>query len=220
MRHRRSPNFGERRQGLRPTIVVIHYTAMQDAAAAEERLCDPEAEVSAHYLIDRSGQVTCLVDEEHRAWHAGVGEWRGLDDINSRSIGIELDNTGAQPFPEPQMVALEELLRRLMGRWQIAPENVIGHSDMAPGRKHDPGTRFDWQRLAAYGLAVETRRAGPQAPDSAAFRSALVQAGYTAPCSDADLLAAFRLRHRQGALGPLDEEDMARASGCAPASEN
>ncbi|MCG6902913.1 MAG: N-acetylmuramoyl-L-alanine amidase, partial [Rhodobacter sp.] len=100
-------------------MVVLHYTAMQNAAVALARLCDPSAEVSAHYLIARDGEVFGLVDEEMRAWHAGAGRWGGVDDINSRSIGIELDNTGAQPFPEPQMAALEDLLTGVLARWAI-----------------------------------------------------------------------------------------------------
>jgi len=102
-----SANFGPRKGGLMPEMVVLHYTAMASAALARDRLCDPQAEVSAHYLISNTGVVEQLVPEEMRAWHAGVGTWRGLDDINSRSIGIELDNRGTHPFSEPQMTSLE-----------------------------------------------------------------------------------------------------------------
>ena len=149
-----SPNFGARRDGLLPTLVVIHYTAMESCEAALERLCDPVYEVSSHYLISNKGDILQLVEEEMRAWHAGAGEWMGQDDINSRSIGIELDNTGATPFSEPQMAALEALLPGILQSWSIPPEGVIGHSDMAPGRKFDPGPRFDWQRLERQGLAA------------------------------------------------------------------
>jgi len=142
-----SPNCGARRDGLTPTLVVLHYTAMATAEAAVERLCDPAAEVSAHYLITRTGEVVPLVPEDLRAWHAGAGEWQGLRDINSRSIGIELDNDGAAPFGSRQMDALEALLAGVMARWDIPPSGVIGHSDMAPDRKSDPGPRFDWLRL-------------------------------------------------------------------------
>ncbi|HBR42556.1 MAG TPA: N-acetylmuramoyl-L-alanine amidase, partial [Sulfitobacter pontiacus] len=127
-----SPNHGPRRNGLRPSLIVLHYTAMDSAEAACARLCDPAAEVSAHYLITGKGETVQLVPEDQRAWHAGAGEWRGQDDINSRSIGIELDNRGNHPFSEPQMVTLETLLRGIMERWSIPPEGVIGHSDMAP----------------------------------------------------------------------------------------
>ena len=149
-----SPNFGPRRDGARPVLVVLHYTAMAIAQAALDRLCDPEAEVSAHYLIAADGTLCSLVAEEKRAWHAGAGAWGGIADVNSRSIGIELDNDGASPFPAPLMTTLEALLAGILDRWRIGPAGVIAHSDMAPGRKSDPGPRFDWQRLARGGLAV------------------------------------------------------------------
>lgn len=203
MRDCPSPNFGARRHGLRPHIIVLHYTAMENAAAAIERLCDPASEVSAHYLIDRTGGVIRMVAEENRAWHAGAGEWRGLDDINSRSIGIELDNTGDHPFPEPQMAALERLLHEIAGRWKVAPENIIGHSDMAPGRKSDPGPRFDWARLARQGLAGPTR---PQA-GCGSFESAARAAGFTAEVDGETLLAATRLRFAPWRKGQQTEDD-------------
>lgn len=131
---------------------------MESSAAALDRLRDPGSEVSAHYLIDYSGEVMSLVAEEMRAWHAGVGAWGEVEDVNSHSIGIELQNTGAEPFPEPQMVALQGLLAGILGRWAISPAHVIGHSDCAPGRKVDPGPRFDWARLARLGLATVDRR--------------------------------------------------------------
>lgn len=199
-----SPNHGPRRDDLIPSIVVLHYTAMDSAEAALERLCDPYAEVSAHYLIGRTGAVTQLVAEERRAWHAGAGEWRGLQDINSRSIGIELDNTGDHPFPEPQMMALETLLRDIMKRWSISPDDVIGHSDMAPGRKWDPGPRFDWARLARLGLA------GPAQVRHAAgdFSETARAAGFTAPVDTETLLQATRLRFAPWRRGGLSEEDL------------
>lgn len=195
-----------------PSIVVIHYTAMQSAEAALDRLCDPEAEVSAHYLIGCDGAVTQLVDEQQRAWHAGQGEWRGDTDVNSRSIGIELDNAGVTPFSEPQMAALETLLADIMLRWSIQPHNVIGHSDMAPGRKSDPGTRFDWTRLARGGLARMPTGDGSSVPSSMSpseFRAYAVSAGYTAPVDDETLLAAVRLRYRPFSSGPLCKADFA-----------
>ncbi|WP_321829433.1 N-acetylmuramoyl-L-alanine amidase [Thalassovita sp.] len=149
-----SPNFGGRRDGVTPDMIVLHYTAMPTAQAALQRLSDPKAEVSAHYLIGRCGQIWQMVEEDKRAWHAGAGSWGGQGDVNSRSIGIELSNSGAEPFSELLMSSLEALLRDLMARWDIAPERVIGHSDMAPLRKQDPGARFDWQRLALQGLSV------------------------------------------------------------------
>ena len=221
-----SPNFGERRGGLRPSLVVIHYTAMESCAAARHRLCDPAAEVSAHWLISETGDMDQLVDEPLRAWHAGAGTWAGLGDVNSRSIGIELANRGTHPFPEPQMAALEALLRGVLSRWGIAPQGVIAHSDMAPGRKTDPGLRFDWQRLARGGLSVwpdpsagwmagDAALADPgPAPSQAVLRDSFAACarafGY--PDVDPDLvLAAFRLRFRPWASGPVDVRDLAMA---------
>ena len=199
-----SPNFGERRGGLRPSLIVLHYTAMESCEAAKDRLCDPAAEVSAHYLISEAGEVLALVPEEMRAWHAGAGAWQGLDDINSRSIGIELANSGAQPFSDDQMQALEALLRGIMARWDIGPDHLIAHSDMAPGRKGDPGARFDWRRLALGGLSVWPQDAKPGRPCD--FITDARRFGY--PDADDDLvLAAFRLRFRPWAMGPLDGLD-------------
>jgi N-acetylmuramoyl-L-alanine amidase len=204
---RPSPNFGPRRGGLTPSIIVIHYTAMQSAEAALCRLCDPAAEVSAHYLIARTGEVTRLVEETQRAWHAGAGEWRGLDDINSRSIGIELDNTGAHPFPEPQMAALEALLVDIRSRWPVKPEDIIGHSDMAPGRKLDPGPRFDWARLARQGLAGPTAPSGPGESERS-FTEMARAAGFTADVDVQTLLAATRLRFGPWRDGPQSADDL------------
>lgn len=210
-----SPNFGPRRGGQCPSLVVLHYTAMHNAQAALERLCDPAAEVSAHYLIGREGQLWQLVQEEQRAWHAGAGEWHGQDDVNSRSIGIELDNGGDHPFSEPQMAALEGLLKQIMQRWDMLPEAVIGHSDMAPGRKIDPGPRFDWQRLSNLGLARAAPPVGGtpllDADQSLCdlFRRYARDLGYTAEVEDETLLQALRLRYRPWAQGPLSGEDLA-----------
>lgn len=205
--HHPSPNFGPRRDGLTPYIIVLHYTAMASAEAALRRLCDPEAEVSSHYLIGKDGTLWRLVDEAQRAWHAGVGSWRGQSDINSRSIGIELNNDGATPFAEPLMQTLEGLLPRILQRWAIAPENVIGHSDMAPGRKHDPGPHFDWSRLAAQNLAQEGGCPAPAMCDEAAFRAATDRIGYPQTTDFPTLLAAARLRWRPEGSGPLAAED-------------
>lgn len=207
-----SPNYGERRGGLRPSLIVIHYTAMTSCAAARARLCDPAAEVSAHWLISATGEVEALVPEEMRAWHAGAGSWRGQDDVNSRSVGVELVNTGAQPFPEPQMAALEAMLAGTCARWGIGPADVIGHSDMAPGRKTDPGARFDWRRLALAGLSV-----WPKLGEPGDLRADLLAFGYPEAAPDV-LLGAFRLRFRPWACGPLDDTDRAMAAGLAEAA--
>lgn len=203
-----SPNCGPRRDGLVPGYVVLHYTAMASAEAAIERLCDPAYQVSAHYVICKTGRVTQLVGEGMRAWHAGAGEWHGLSDINSRSIGIELDNDGQGPFSGPLMISLEGLLGRVLRGWDIPAHKVIGHSDMAPGRKFDPGPWFDWARLEALGLAG--RRGGdfgPQDPNLQDFARLARDAGYTADVDAETLLAAVRLRYRSFKSGEVEAED-------------
>lgn len=193
---------------------MIHYTAMDGAEAALERLCDPVAEVSAHYLIAGDGTLWQLVREDMRAWHAGAGSWQGRDDINSRSIGIELDNRGDHPFAEPQMAALEGLLAQLMQRWSIPRIGVIGHSDMAPARKYDPGPRFDWRRLAQQGMAVwpEVGEPGVGGAEAEAqvgsFARDAARFGYPdAGIEAAELLSAFRARFRPQASGPICDAD-------------
>lgn len=212
-----SPNFGDRRDGARPDIVVLHYTAMADWRAARDWLCTPAAEVSAHYLISPQGDVVELVDEDKRAWHAGAGVWGDVSDVNSRSIGIELSNDGSSPFAAPLMDALEGLLAGITVRWAIPPERVIAHSDLAPGRKIDPGARFDWARLARAGLAVaaDASANGMSDPDPDAFRRDAAAFGYTADVGTDVLLSAFRLRHRPGHEGPLDGVDCAMAANLA-----
>lgn len=209
---RRSPNCGARRGGVQPDMIVLHYTAMDGAEAAIARLCDPAAEVSAHYVICARGSITQLVDEEMRAWHAGAGRWGDVEDVNSRSIGIELCNLGTHPFSEPQMAALEGLMRGIMARWSIPPERVIGHQDMAPERKFDPGPRFDWQRLARAGLSV-----WPEAGDGdpARFRADAARFGYRGEVSEEAVLKAFRARFRPRAEGALDARDAGLARALA-----
>ena len=205
-----SPNFGPRRDGAVPWLVVLHYTAMDSANSALQRLCDPQVEVSAHYLIAADGMVCTLVDETMRAWHAGAGCWRGCRDVNSASIGIELDNDGTAPFAEPQIAALEEVLDGVMARWDIAPEGVIGHQDMAPGRKSDPGPCFPWARLARTGRAI-----WPIPAEPGDFRADLQRFGYPGEADDAALLAAFRARFRPRATGPVSDVDRGLAAGLA-----
>ena len=191
---------------------MIHYTAMASAAEALARLCDPAHEVSAHYLIADDGETLALVPEPMRAWHAGAGTWGGCGDVNSRSIGIELQNRGTHPFAQPQMLALERLLGGILERWSIPPKGVIGHSDMAPDRKADPGPRFDWRRLAKAGLSVWPEW-GEKAPD--AFLPSLAAFGYD-PSLPADrLLRTFRLRFRPWAGGEVTAADAGAAASLA-----
>lgn len=149
-----SPNYGQRKEGLQPYMIVLHYTGRPTAREALEWLCDPEKEVSAHYVIDEDGTTYQLVEEDKRAWHAGVSEWQGETDINSASIGIELVNPGHEfgyrPFPHEQMAALATLCKDIMARHDI--QFVLGHEDVAPGRKEDPGELFDWLWLAEHGV--------------------------------------------------------------------
>jgi len=204
-----SPNFGDRRGGATPDMVVLHYTAMRSAIAARDWLCDPASDVSCHFVIAEDGRLWQLVREADRAWHAGAGAWGALRDVNSHSIGIELANTGRQPFAAPQMAVLEDLLRGICARWKISAERVVGHSDTALGRKIDPGARFDWRRLAIRGLAIwpEARSA---ALEQGQFLNDCRRFGYDCPPGREDeALNAVRLRFRPWAAGPLDAVDCA-----------
>ena len=187
-----SQNFDERRlvDGLRSIRhIVIHYTGMDTAESAIERLCDPKSGVSCHYMIDEMGAIYVLVDENHRAWHAGIAYWGGIRDINSTSIGIELANPGHGngycAFTEAQMLSLETLLDEILSRHTISPGNVLGHSDIAPGRKADPGELFDWERLGAAGLVLWpdsiSQSAGLPEPNSGDSLRNLSSIGYAMP---------------------------------------
>ncbi len=153
-----SPNFDERPQGRTVDILVLHYTGMPSAEAALQRLREPAAKVSAHYLVDEDGEVFRLVAEGKRAWHAGVSYWAGASDINARSIGIEVVNPGHEwgyrPFPAIQMGAVRDLADTILGRHLIPPHRVLAHSDVAPERRQDPGELFDWSQLAAVGIGI------------------------------------------------------------------
>lgn len=153
---RPSPNFDDRSRAA--DMIVLHYTGMQTGAEAIDRLCDPAAKVSAHYVVEEDGCVFRLVDEDKRAWHAGISSWKGEGDINARSIGIEIVNPGHEwgyrPFPDAQIGAVAALVRDIQNRRKISPARVLGHSDIAPGRKEDPGELFPWARLAEEGLAA------------------------------------------------------------------
>lgn len=187
-----SPNFGPRRDGLCPDMIVLHYTGMESGHAAEVRLCDAESEVSSHYLVHEDGHVVQMVRESDRAWHAGKSSWRGLNDINSGSIGIEIVNPGHElgyrAFPGRQIDAVIALCRGITDRHRVRPERVLAHSDIAPGRKVDPGEKFPWKRLFEAGIghlvpASPVRpgpvlREGDAGPDVEKMQSMLALYGY------------------------------------------
>ena len=224
-----SPNFDERRVPL--DILLVHYTGMETAEGALARLRDPEARVSAHYLIDEAGRIYRLVAEDKRAWHAGRSFWAGERDINSASIGIELANPGHEwgyrAFPEAQMAAFEALAHAVLARHAIPPQRVLGHSDVAPKRKWDPGELFDWTRLARAGIGLwpqpgpfapegRTFEAGDRAPEIEDAQVTLGRVGYeiaTTGTLDEDtdaVLRAFQRRYRQSRVdGRLDPETAA-----------
>jgi N-acetylmuramoyl-L-alanine amidase len=205
-----SPNWDERR--LPVTMIVLHYTGMPDAAGAITRLTDPEAKVSCHYLVAEDGRVLRMVAEERRAWHAGRAHWRGITDVNSASIGIEIVNPGHEfgyrPFPEEQIAALLPLVADIKARHGIGRGNVVGHSDVAPARKQDPGELFPWDRLARLRLALP--RPGRNLIDpgwtDAGFLLALERFGYdvTDPLA---AVVAFQRRFRPELIdGTIDGE--------------
>ncbi len=205
-----SPNFGDRREGEAPSLIVLHYTGMNDPDEALERLCNPEAEVSAHYFVRQNGTLYQLVDEAKRAWHGGAGRWAGRPDVNSRSIGIELDNDGESFFEEPLMQTLESLLADILGRHDLPLKAVIAHSDFAPDRKCDPGRLFDWKRLAAKGLSV-----WPEPALEGDFMRQAAVFGYPVNLGERQVTEAFRQRFRPTASGPLNTADRALMAGLA-----
>ncbi len=183
MRQRPSPNHNERPAATPIDTLVLHYTGMQSAAAALDRLCDEEARVSSHYLIEEDGTVWQLVPDERRAWHAGPSFWHGHTDINARSIGIEIVNPGHEwgyrPFPPIQMDAVIALCGDLLTRHPIEARNVVAHSDIAPDRKQDPGELFDFSLLARHGIGlfpIDISEPGPE--DLISVRAALATIGY------------------------------------------
>lgn len=205
-----SPNFDDRT--LPVSMIVLHYTGMQDAASAIERLCDPEAKVSAHYLIAEDGRILRMVAEDKRAWHAGKSYWRGITNINSASIGIELVNPGHEfgyrPFPVAQIDALIPLMQGIVTRHGITRGNIVGHSDIAPARKDDPGELFPWERLARLRLALPSPTKNLMDPHwtDAGFLLALERFGYdvTEPVA---AIRAFQRRFRPSRFdGIIDGE--------------
>lgn len=210
-----SPNHGERRDGRRPDMLVLHYTDMPEAEALQW-LCNPVSEVSAHYFVFENGRVAQFVPEARRAWHAGKGFWAGETDINSRSIGIEISHPGHRgglpPYGEAQIASVIRLCRDIVERWSIPPERVLAHSDVAPGRKQDPGERFPWERLHHAGVGHWVRPApirdgrfltrGEQGQPVEALQAMLAMYGYGIAMTgafDADteaVVAAFQRHFR------------------------
>jgi N-acetylmuramoyl-L-alanine amidase len=203
-----SPNWDTR--ALPVTMVVLHYTEMEREAALQ-RLTDPDAKVSAHYFISEDGEVVRLVDEDKRAWHAGASYWRGHKDVNSASIGIELDHpghaNGYRGFAEPQIEALVPLLNDIVRRHAIPRANVVGHSDVAPARKADPGELFPWDRLAEYRLCLprpEKLELGDPFPNDGSFYLALERFGYDVSAGK-KAVEAFQRRWRPARIdGEID----------------
>lgn len=226
-----SPNYDHRRKP--PDMIVLHYTGMTTGEAALERLRNPLAKVSAHYLVEEDGRVFSLVPEERRAWHAGKSFWLGETDINAISIGIEIVNPGHEwgyrPFPAMQTAAVCRLLTDIRLRWSIPDTRIIGHSDVAPERKTDPGELFPWKRLAedGHGLWCEPDPApgpplklGDQGPAVTALQGGLRKLGYDAtPIAEFDthtglLVAAFQRHWRPNLVdGVADGETRARLVG-------
>ena len=223
-----SPCCEPRRGVGRPDMLLLHYTGMHSCVRAIDWLSRPEAKVSCHYVIDTDGRITQMVGEDLRAWHAGVSVWAGETDINSCSIGIEIHNPGHEQgypdFPEAQMTAVVALSQDIAARWSIRPERVLGHSDVAPERKIDPGEKFHWQRLATAGVGLWVPPApidddawpGAHASDVARAQTLLAQFGYGVDASGVldertmKVLAAFQRHFRpQRVDGHLDRSTLA-----------
>lgn len=205
---RPSPNQDERADAA-VDMLVLHYTGMPSGAAAIERLCDPASKVSAHYTIDEDGTVYAHVAEARRAWHAGVSHWAGAADINSRSIGIELVNPGHEfgyrPFPDAQVAALTTLCHGIVLRHPIPSWHVLGHSDVAPARKEDPGELFPWKRLADAGIGL-----WPAPGDSNLEATALARYGYDPDASLDKVITAFQRHFRPKTVNGVWDDECAR----------
>ena len=238
IRERLSPNYDSRNEAAsalgggppRIDMIVLHYTGMQTGAAALDRLCDPGARVSSHYLVDEDGTVWRLVPEERRAWHAGVSYWLGETGLNAVSIGIEIVNPGHEwgyrAFPEAQMQAVEALCRDIVARRRIPAHRIVGHADIAPTRKVDPGELFDWPRLARAGIGLwpepeaelrQRRGRGVGIVERARAFANLARIGYeVVPGNEAPPLTAFQRRYRPERWdGRLDGETSGRLAEVA-----
>jgi len=226
---RPSLNFNARRAGI--DMLVLHYTGMETGAAALERMCDPEAGVSAHYMVNEDGTIVRLVAEPMRAWHAGVARWQGDEDLNSRSIGIEIVNGGHDfpdaggvlaRYPDVQIGAVISLSRAILARHAIPQTRIVGHSDIAPTRKRDPGEHFPWSRLAAAGIGIWPDRDGHDARDSVepattSLIGLLTLIGYDTSEPGAAITAFQRRFLPLGMSGQPDDATLARAAAVAGA---
>lgn len=226
-----SPNYNQRKLAI--SMLVLHYTGMESGQAACERLCDPTAEVSAHWLVHEDGRIESLVDEEHRAWHAGVGRWNGVTDINSASIGVEIVNGGHNipledgslpPYPGVQILAVIKLAKEIIARHNIQSNNIVGHSDIAPDRKEDPGEHFPWAGLAASGVGYwpgdpsgDTRilfEPGDRDRGISIIQRGLADIGYGASvtgCLDAtteEIIRAIQRRYRPSKIDGIIDMDV------------
>jgi N-acetylmuramoyl-L-alanine amidase len=211
-----SPNQDDRPQGTPIDMLILHYTGMQSAQEAIDRLRDPVARVSSHYVVDEDGAVLRLVPEERLAWHAGVSYWRGHTELNARSIGIEIVNPGHEwgyrDFPVLQLAAVCDLCLDILSRHPVPARNVVAHSDVAPDRKEDPGERFDWRSLAENGVGLWPED-GSDISDVSDVRAALSDIGYrVAPEGAIDaVLRAFQRHWRPEAItGEVDAGTLAR----------
>ncbi len=224
---RASPNHDSRAEGP-IDILVLHYTGMRTAEEALQRLCDPEAKVSSHYTVNRDGTIYQHVAEERRARHAGVSCWAGVRDVNSRSIGIEIVNPGHEfgyiPFAEPQIAAVIALSKDILSRHPIAASRIVGHSDVAPNRKQDPGELFPWQQLAASGIGIwpdthasKGAREPLNATESERFVAGLRTYGYgVSPDVDwalPDVITAFQRHFRPSCINGIPDAECAAILG-------
>jgi len=196
-----SPNFNDRPRSV--DTLVLHYTGMESGQTALDRMCDPGASVSAHYMVWENGDIVQLVGEDKRAWHAGVSEWMGETDLNDRSIGIEIVNGGHDwpleggtlpPYPAAQIEAVIALCKGIVQRWNIPQTRVAGHSDIAPTRKDDPGEHFPWQRLSEEGIGLWPETIG-EVDEAFEFDLALADIGYDMAVPGA-AVRAFQRRFR------------------------
>lgn len=213
-----SPNFNERTKPV--SLIVLHYTGMESGKAALDRMRDPDAKVSAHYMVEEDGRIFRLVDEDRRAWHAGVSEWAGETDINSISIGIEMVNGGHDfglpDYPDRQIHAGISLVKEIMVRHDIAAHRIVGHSDIAPGRKQDPGEKFPWPLLSEAGCSIM-----PKVLTGAGDSSRqLARIGYGLEAGEAAVIKAFQRRFRPARVdGQLDDETKALINAVARLSQ-